>query len=213
MKFLASNYSCIQNLWLGGFCPQIPVLSVLCPRLNLLNPPRTKFLGTPLPYHIMLTISGIILRCGTIEFCKVSNYIHIDRLFPLLSVAVLIGYRCSKICWVKYGSHQRSALWANIKWNFLSNATAKVYLKVKSHSELSAVVSDFSVRVSTVTEKSLYIRRGVGVGVGVGGGNNVEWYVVTPECCNYSQLNVWRFMCVINKWDWLNTWAVFPYFP
>ena len=35
---------------LGGYRPQIPVLSVLCPQLNLLNPPprRTKFLGTPL---------------------------------------------------------------------------------------------------------------------------------------------------------------------
>jgi len=29
MKFLVQNYS----------CPQIPVLSVLCPKLNLLNPP------------------------------------------------------------------------------------------------------------------------------------------------------------------------------
>ena len=49
MKFLIPNYSCLQNPWLGGYCPQIPVLSVLCPQLNLLNPsPRTKFLGTPL---------------------------------------------------------------------------------------------------------------------------------------------------------------------
>jgi len=48
MKFLVPNYSCLQNPWLGGYCPQIPVLSVFCPRLNLLNPPpRTKFLGTP----------------------------------------------------------------------------------------------------------------------------------------------------------------------
>jgi hypothetical protein len=29
MKFLVPNYSCLQNLWLGGHCPQIPVLSVL----------------------------------------------------------------------------------------------------------------------------------------------------------------------------------------
>ena len=28
--------------------PQIPILSILCPQLNLLNPARTKFLGTPL---------------------------------------------------------------------------------------------------------------------------------------------------------------------
>ena len=44
------NYSCLRNPWLGGYRPQIPVLAVLCPQLNLLNPtPWTKFLGTPLP--------------------------------------------------------------------------------------------------------------------------------------------------------------------
>jgi len=39
MKFLIRNYSCLQNPWLGDYRPQIPVLSVLCPQLNLLNPP------------------------------------------------------------------------------------------------------------------------------------------------------------------------------
>ena len=39
MKFLVPNYS---------YRPQIPVFSVLCPQLNLLNPPEKKFLGTPL---------------------------------------------------------------------------------------------------------------------------------------------------------------------
>ena len=53
MKFLVPNYSCLQNPWLGGYRPHIPVLSVPCPQLNLLNPPRTKFLGTPL--HITAT--------------------------------------------------------------------------------------------------------------------------------------------------------------
>jgi len=51
MKFLVPNYSCLQNPWLRGYRPQIPVLSVLCPQLNLLNPSRKKFLGTPL--HIV----------------------------------------------------------------------------------------------------------------------------------------------------------------
>ena len=47
MKFLVPNYSCLQNPRLRGYRPQIPVLSVLCSQLNLLNPPpRTKFLGT-----------------------------------------------------------------------------------------------------------------------------------------------------------------------
>jgi len=38
MKFLVPNYSCLQNLCLGGYCPQVPVLSVLCLQLNLLTP-------------------------------------------------------------------------------------------------------------------------------------------------------------------------------
>jgi hypothetical protein len=45
MKFLVPNYSCLQN----SCSPQIPVLSVLC-QLNLLTPPKKKFLGTPLPW-------------------------------------------------------------------------------------------------------------------------------------------------------------------
>jgi len=39
MKFLVPNCSCLQNPWLGSYRPQIPVLPVLCPQLNLLNPP------------------------------------------------------------------------------------------------------------------------------------------------------------------------------
>ena len=31
MKFLVPNYSCLQNPWLGGYRPQIPALSLLCP--------------------------------------------------------------------------------------------------------------------------------------------------------------------------------------
>ena len=49
MKFLVPNYSCLQNLWLGSYRPQIPVFSLHCPQLNLLNPLKKKFLGTPMP--------------------------------------------------------------------------------------------------------------------------------------------------------------------
>ena len=42
MKFLVPNYSCLQNPWLRGYRPHIPVPSVLCPQLNLLNPPSPK---------------------------------------------------------------------------------------------------------------------------------------------------------------------------
>ena len=54
MKFLVPNYSCLQNPWLRGYRPQIPVLSVLSPQLNLLKPPRKKILGTPLVHcHVI----------------------------------------------------------------------------------------------------------------------------------------------------------------
>ena len=46
MKFLVPNYSCLQNPWLGGYHPQIPILSVL--NWICWNPPPKKFLGTPL---------------------------------------------------------------------------------------------------------------------------------------------------------------------
>ena len=42
MKFLVPYYSCLQNSWLGGYRVQIPIFSVLCPQLNLLNPPPTE---------------------------------------------------------------------------------------------------------------------------------------------------------------------------
>ena len=47
MKFLVPNYSCLQNPWLGGYRPQIPVFSVLN-WICWTPPPRTIFLGTPL---------------------------------------------------------------------------------------------------------------------------------------------------------------------
>jgi hypothetical protein len=46
MKFVVPNYSCPQNPWLGGHCPQIPVISFL--NWICWTPPRIKFLGTPL---------------------------------------------------------------------------------------------------------------------------------------------------------------------
>jgi hypothetical protein len=47
------------NPWLGGYCPQIPVLSDLCLQLNLLNPSPKKFLGTPLS-----PAAGVRLFCS-----------------------------------------------------------------------------------------------------------------------------------------------------
>jgi len=93
MKFLVPNYSCLQNPWLGGYRPQIPVLSVLCPQLNLLNPPptRTKFLGTPLTCSLYFYQK--LLR-GAIE-SKCLKYIRplliLETLIPALSAPLKMG--------------------------------------------------------------------------------------------------------------------------
>ena len=44
MEFLVPNYRCLQNPWLGGYRTPDP-RSVLCPQLNLLNPPPEKIPG------------------------------------------------------------------------------------------------------------------------------------------------------------------------
>jgi len=90
MKVLVPNYSCLQNLWLGGYRPQIPLLSVLCPQRNLLNPPppkKKKFLRTPLePRHFILPATSDVAsdRTGfvTVPSC-ISKYT-----FPFF----LLGY-------------------------------------------------------------------------------------------------------------------------
>jgi hypothetical protein len=42
MKFFVPNYSCLQNPWLVGYHPQIPVSSAVCAQLSLLNPPSEQ---------------------------------------------------------------------------------------------------------------------------------------------------------------------------
>ena len=80
LKFLVSNYSCLQNPRLGGYRPQIPVLSVLCPQLNLLNPPpRTKFEGSPLVglylyHHHALNVPAFQKQRSPKSGCKLLSH-------------------------------------------------------------------------------------------------------------------------------------------
>ena len=68
MKLLTPNYSCLQNPWLGGYRPQIPVLSVLCPTEFVEPSPPTQFLGTPLRSAIPPVRKGKLYgRCAVIR--------------------------------------------------------------------------------------------------------------------------------------------------
>jgi hypothetical protein len=57
------------NPWIEGYCPQIPILSALCPQLNLLTPPHSeKILVMPLssigtnecPYFIQMLVRSSV---------------------------------------------------------------------------------------------------------------------------------------------------------
>jgi len=91
MKFLLPNYSCLQNPWPGSYRPQIPVLSVLCPQQNLLNPPppRTNFLGTPLRYTLHS------------KSCASLNH-SFWTVFPNLVVFLTVFLRTKKILFLKH---------------------------------------------------------------------------------------------------------------
>ena len=78
MKFLVPNYSCLQNPWLKGYRPQIPVLSILCPQLNLLNPPpeqnswvrhRTVYSQCHAKLHTFCTLQLLEIHFITSRFC------------------------------------------------------------------------------------------------------------------------------------------------
>ena len=59
MKLLVPNYSCLQNPWIGGYRPQIPVISIHCPQLNFLNPPSNKIPGYATAQHDMRWTSNL----------------------------------------------------------------------------------------------------------------------------------------------------------
>ena len=83
MKFLLPNYSCLQNPWLGCYRPQIPVLSVLCPQLNLMNPPEKKFLGTPLKGTCPLRAQQSHSSPSLIPAMTLINPVHISTSYFL----------------------------------------------------------------------------------------------------------------------------------
>jgi len=108
MKFLVPNYSCLQNSWLGGYRPQIPVLSVLCPQLNLLNtPPPNKIPGyatdctlkeTPRPSIMSLNSLVKVIFLKTVSLVRIplflfivghSKWNHNGEIIPLYPLATL----------------------------------------------------------------------------------------------------------------------------
>ena len=112
MKFLVPHYSCLQKPWLGGYCLQIPVLSVLCPQRNLLNspPPKQNSLVCQCPglYRYCFTFS-----CYLSMYCVVRTIKKLRRctqpaavysLTEMLShcVTIPLEFKCLHCkCWIK----------------------------------------------------------------------------------------------------------------
>ena len=134
MKLLVSNCSCLQNPWLGGCRSQIPVLSVLCPQLNLLNPPRTKSLGTPLyvtksshrpdwwNYGMRKDFFGT-QHSQFFLFLLADQQLHIVKnmcVYTYLTALTLyINYHCYQIVlWMKH--FYTSQVWSEVLTGYLS---------------------------------------------------------------------------------------------
>ena len=108
MKFLVPNYSCLQNPWLRSYRPQIPVLSVLCPQLNLLNLPQKKeFLGTPLlkigAQHILPSSTGSTpqntILCPKQRFLE--EYLIKMCIFSCYYIVDVSASKADRLCWMK----------------------------------------------------------------------------------------------------------------
>jgi len=115
MKFLVPNYSCLQNPRLGGCRPQIPVLSVLCPQLNLLTPPpeqnsrvpqwvhRTFIWNTSITGYEHLTVRLSPTKLATkVKVVLVSNHQYMSRLSRPRWVD-----HSTDVKWIKFGRKQR----------------------------------------------------------------------------------------------------------
>jgi len=76
MQFLVPNYSCFQNPWLGGYRPQIPVLSVICPQLKLLYPPSNKIPGYATDWNTPRHWT-VIVSCTDWHACM-ENYLTLE---------------------------------------------------------------------------------------------------------------------------------------
>ena len=81
MKFLVPNYSCLQNPWLGGYRPQIPVLSVL--NWICWTPPPIKIPGyaTGQCNTWQASLATLPVPCKTDVAARRSKLLHADNTF------------------------------------------------------------------------------------------------------------------------------------
>ena len=80
MKFLVPNYSCLQNPWLGGYCPQIPVLSVLNWICWTSPPPKKKIPGyATANTHCIGGWVGLRASLGVVENLAFTGIPSLDR--------------------------------------------------------------------------------------------------------------------------------------
>ena len=95
MKFLVPNYSCLQNPWLGATAPRSPFsLS----STEFVEPPRTKFLGTPLVTITDCTHSHF--EHNTTQFTAVSR--HVQQRHNSWRKAQRLKRQCCQLLWIKY---------------------------------------------------------------------------------------------------------------
>jgi len=95
VKFLVPNYSCLQNPWIGGYSLQIPVVSVLCSELNLLNPPPTNKIPGYATDVKLCCWEGRFLSFLNVRKCQPYTP-HYLNLIQKYSLFLSFGERCQR---------------------------------------------------------------------------------------------------------------------
>ena len=92
IKFLVPHYSCLQNPWLGGYHPQIPVLSVL--NWICWTPPPSREQNSWVRHWIRPRV------LGTLIYEEVRLEIGEDWLEPVLNIHTRLSPLSPRFCYL-----------------------------------------------------------------------------------------------------------------
>jgi len=130
MKVLVRNYSCLQKPWLGGYRPQIPVLSVLYTQLNFLNPPPPPRKNSWLRHCIQSCNMGRSVMGNQASDTQNVLYIQQECLLSCFN-------RTIKLCKYQIVSGPHKALWA-ARWQDCSTQAFEMPSLCACHTHVTA---------------------------------------------------------------------------
>ena len=166
MKFLVPNYSCLQNPWLGGYHPQIPVLSSVLNWIYWTPPPeknswvRHCIYLDPLRSKIFATDTDTKQAVRVLYFIQYSN-MRIQVFWCMTMCCWVSGYRCFKRLWCLHLQESNTLLrWTHyISWKCWEMFTQwRSVTSQKTHTLGNTAVSGFCDKLTGTFSSSAAAR-------------------------------------------------------